>query len=140
VESEFSRLHGQMRRLMDDMLYQLSPRFLIDQRMWSPQMDILETPDSFMIIAEVSGLKKDEIRVTIKRNLVFLAGKRQGPPMDNAVRYLLMEIEYGSFERTFELPVLVDESQIEAHYQDGLLTVVLPKKRSAKETIPIQSE
>ncbi len=75
---------------MDDMLYQLSPRFLIDQRMWSPQMDILETPDSFMIIAEVSGLKKDEIRVTVKKNLVFLAGKRQLPPMDNAVRYLQM--------------------------------------------------
>ena len=125
---------------MDDMLYQLSPRFLIDQRMWSPQMDILETPDSFMIIAEVSGLKKDEIRVTVKRNLVFLAGKRQRPPMDNAFRYLQMEIEYGSFERTFELPVMVDESQIEARYQDGLLTVVLPKKRSPKKNIPIQSE
>lgn len=125
---------------MDDMLYQLSPRFSIDQRMWSPQMDILETPDSFMIIAEVSGLKKDEIRVTVKRNLVFLAGKRQRPPMDNAVRYLQMEIEYGSFERTFELPVMVDESQIEARYQDGLLTVVLPKKRSTKKNIPIQSE
>jgi HSP20 family protein len=103
-------------------------------------MDILETPDSFMIIAEVSGLKKDEIRVTVKRNLVFLAGKRQRPPMDNAVRYLQMEIEYGSFERTFELPVMVDESQIEARYQDGLLTVVLPKKRSTKKNIPIQSE
>jgi HSP20 family protein len=140
VVSELSRLHGQMRRLMDDMLYQLSPRFLIDQRMWSPQMDILETPDSFMIIAEVSGLVKDEIRVTVKKNLVFLSGKRQRPPMDNAVRYLQMEIEYGTFERTFELPVMVDESQIEAHYQDGLLTVALPKKRSAKKTIPIQSE
>ena len=140
MESEFSRLHGQMRRMMDDMLYQLSPRFLIDQRMWSPQMDILETPDSFMIIADVSGLKKDEIRVTVKKNLVFLAGKRQRPPMDNAFRYLQMEIEYGSFERTFELPVMVDESQIEARYQDGLLTVVLPKKRSTKKNIPVQSE
>jgi HSP20 family molecular chaperone IbpA len=140
VVSEFSRLHIQMRRLMDDMLYQLSPRFMIDQRIWSPQMDIMETPDSFIIIADVSGLKKDEIRISVKRNVVLLAGKRQRAPMDNAVRYLQMEIEYGSFERTFELPVLVDESQIKAHYQDGLLTVVLPKKRSVKKTIPIQSE
>ena len=125
---------------MDDMLYQISPRFFMEQRMWSPQMDILETPETFIIIAEVSGLKKDEIRISVKRNLVLLAGKRQRAPRDNAVRYLQMEIEYGSFERTFELPVLVDESQIEAHYQDGLLTVVLPKKRSAKKTIPIQSK
>jgi HSP20 family protein len=125
---------------MDDMLYQLSPRFLLDQRIWSPQMDILETPESFLIIAEVSGLIKEEIRVTVKRNLVHLFGKRERPPMANAVRYLQMEIEYGSFERTFQLPTMVDESQIEAHYREGLLSVVLPKKRSSKKTIPIQSE
>jgi len=125
---------------MDDMLYQLSPRFLLDQRVWSPQMDVLETPEAFMIIAEVASLKKDEIRVTVKRNLVYLAGKRERPPMANTVRYLQMEIEYGSFERTFQLPVQVDESRIEAHYRDGLLTVVLPKKQPLTKIIPIQSE
>ncbi len=125
---------------MDDMLYQLSPRFLLDQRIWSPQMDVLETPEAFMVLAEVSGLKKDEIQVTVKRNMVYLSGKRQRPPMANAVRYLQMEIEYGTFERTLELPVLVDESRIEAHYRDGLLTVVLPKKIDQKKTIPIESE
>lgn len=138
--SDLSRLHGQMRRLMDDMLYQLSPRFLLDQRIWSPQMDVLETPEAFMILAEVSGLKKDEIQVTVKRNVVYLSGKRLRPPMANAVRYLQMEIEYGTFERTFELPVVVDESHIEANYKDGLLTVVLPKKMAQKKTIPIESE
>jgi HSP20 family protein len=140
VVSDLSRLHGQMRRLMDDMLYQLSPRFLLDQRIWSPQMDVLETPEAFMILAEVSGLKKDEIQVTVKRNVVYLSGKRLRPPMANAVRYLQMEIEYGTFERTFELPVVVEESRIEAHYKDGLLTVVLPKKMAQKKTIPIESE
>jgi HSP20 family protein len=140
MDSDIYRLHGQMKRLMDDMLYQLSPRFLLDQRRWSPQIDVQETSESFLIIAEVSGLKKDEIQVTVKRNLVHLFGKRERPPMANAVRYLQMEIEYGSFERTFELPAMVDESQIEAHYRDGLLSVVLPKKRSSKKTIPIKSE
>jgi HSP20 family protein len=125
---------------MDDMLYQVSPRFCVEQRMWAPQMDILETAESFIIIAELSGLKREDIRISVKRNLVLIAGKRQRSPQDNAVRYLQMEIEYGSFERTFELPVIVDESGIEAHYQDGLLNVILPKKRSARKTIPIQSE
>jgi HSP20 family protein len=140
VVSDFSRLHGQMRRLMDDMLYQLSPRFLIDQRIWSPQIDVIETPEAFMVLAEVAGLKKDEIQVTVKRNLVYLAGKRQRPDLTNTVRYLQMEIEYGSFERSFELPVLIDESRIEAQYKDGLLSVVLPKKQSQKKSIPIKSE
>ena len=138
--SDISRLHGQMRRLMDDMLYQLSPRFMIDQRIWSPQIDVLETPEAFLVIAEVAGLKKDEIQVTVKRNLVYLAGKRLRPGPTNAVRYLQMEIEYGSFERSFELPVLIDESGIEAQYKDGLLTVALPKKQSQKKIIPVKSE
>ncbi len=138
--SDLSRLHGQMRRLMDDMLYQLSPRFLVDQRIWSPQIDVLETPEAFMLIAEIAGLKKDDIQVTVKRNLVYLAGKRQRPDLTNAVRYLQMEIEYGSFERSFELPVLIDESGIEAQYKDGLLTVILPKKQSQKKIIPVKSE
>ena len=93
-----------------------------------------------MVLAEVAGLKKDEIQVTVKRNLVYLAGKRQRPDLTNTVRYLQMEIEYGSFERSFELPVLIDESRIEAQYKDGLLSVVLPKKLSQKKTIPIKSE
>jgi len=140
MDSDLYRLHGQMRRLMDDMLYQLSPRFQLDQRRWSPQIDVQETPDSFLIIAEVSGLNKDEIRVTVKKNVVHLYGKRERPPLGNAVRYLQLEIEYGAFERTFQLPSLVDESRIEAHYRDGLLSVQLPKKKASKKTIPIKSE
>jgi HSP20 family protein len=140
VVSDLTRLHGQMRRLMDDMLYQLSPRFLLDRRIWSPQMDVLETPEAFMVVTEASGLKKDEINVTVKKNLVYLAGKRVRPDLANAVRYLQMEIEYGSFERSFELPVNVDETRIEAQYKDGLLTVVLPKKMAKKKIIPIEPE
>jgi HSP20 family protein len=140
VVSDLSRLHDQMRRMLDDMLYQVSPRFLVDQRMWSPQMDIMEAPESFLIIAEVSGLNRDDIKVIVKRNMVLISGKRIRPANVNAVRYLQMEIEYGSFERTFQLSTPVEESKIEAHYQDGLLTVVLPKKQSVRKTIPIQSE
>jgi HSP20 family protein len=140
VVSDFSRLHDQMKRMLDDMLYQVSPRFMIDQRMWSPQMDILETPESFLIIGEVPGLHKDDIKVVAKRNVVLISGKRLRPSMVNAVRYLQMEIEYGSFERSFQLSTPVEEAKIEAHYRDGLLTVVLPKKQAAKKTIPIKSE
>jgi HSP20 family protein len=139
--SDLDRLQNQMRRLMDDMLHQLSPRFLLDQRIWSPQIDILETQESFLIIADVSGLDKDSIQITVKRNRVYLSGKRERPPINSTVRYLQMEIEYGTFERIFNLPVPVEESEIEAKYRDGLLTVTLPKKQRAKpQTIPVQSE
>ena len=75
--SDFNRLQQQMRRMMEDMVHQLSPRFLLDQRVWSPQMDIMENPQAFVILADASGLIKNEIQVTIKKNLVYLYGRRE---------------------------------------------------------------
>jgi len=136
--SDFNRLQQQMRRLMEDMVHQLSPRFLLDQRVWYPQMDIMETPEAFVILADASGLKKNEIQVTIKKNLVYLYGRRERPSTPETMRFLQMEIEYGSFERVFQLPVLINEDKIEAQYQDGLLTITLPKKPTQAKTIPIK--
>ena len=136
--SDFNRLQQQMRRLMEDMVHQLSPRFLLDQRVWYPQMDIMETPQAFVILADASGLKKNEIQVTIKKNLVHLYGRRERPFTPETLRFLQMEIEYGSFERVFQLPAIIDEDKIEVRYQDGLLTITLPKKPTPTEPIPIK--
>lgn len=138
--SDLTRLHNQMRRMMDDMLHQLSPRFLLDQRIWSPQIDILETPEAFMIVAELSGIKKEDIQISVKKNRVFISGRRERPVMANAVRYLQMEIEFGSFERIFQLPALVEELKIQAQYREGLLVVTLPKKPASKKVVEIKSE
>jgi len=127
-----------MRRLMEDMVHQLSPRFLLDQRVWYPQMDIMETPQAFVILADAAGLKKNEIQITIKKNLVHLYGRRERLFTPETRRFLQMEIEYGSFERVFQLPVLIDEDKIEVQYQDGLLTITLPKKPTPAKTIPIK--
>jgi HSP20 family protein len=126
--------------MMDDMLHQLSPRFLLDQRIWSPQIDILETPEAFMIVAELSGIKKEDIQISVKKNRVFISGRRERPVMANAVRYLQMEIEFGSFERIFQLPVLVEELKIQAQYREGLLVVTLPKKPASKKVVEIKSK
>ena len=138
--NDLTRLHNQMRRMLDDMLHQLSPRFLLDQRIWSPQIDILETPEAFMILAELSGIKKEDIQISVKKNRVFLSGRRERPVTVNAVRYLQMEIEFGSFERSFQLPVLVEELKIQAQYREGLLVVTLPKKPASKKVVEIKSE
>ncbi|MCU0578368.1 MAG: Hsp20/alpha crystallin family protein [Desulfobacterota bacterium] len=136
--SDFNRLQRQMRRMMEDMVHQLSPRYMLDQKVWSPQIDIWETTEDYFILADVSGLKKNEIQVNVKRNRVHLYGRRERPPVERALRYVQMEIEYGAFERVFQLPVLIDEERIEARYRDGYLTVRLPKRTVQPKTIPIQ--
>jgi HSP20 family molecular chaperone IbpA len=101
-------------------------------------MDIMETPQAFVILADSAGLKKNEIQITIKKNLVHLYGRRERSCTPETRRFLQMEIEYGSFERVFQLPVLIDEDKIEVQYQDGLLTITLPKKPTPAKTIPIK--
>jgi HSP20 family protein len=136
--SDFNRLQRQMRRLMEDMVHQLSPRYMLDQKVWSPQIDIWETPEFYFILADVSGLNKNEIQVNVKRNRVHLYGRRERPPVENAARFVQMEIEYGAFERVFQFPVLIEEDRIEARYRDGLLTIRLPKRTDQPKTIPVQ--
>lgn len=138
MASEINRLQQQMRRLMEDMFHQVSPHFLIDQRVWSPQIDILETPEAFFVVAEASGLQKNDIHVTVKGNRVHLYGRRERPPIGNALRYLQVEIEYGTFERVFQLPVPIKEEDIEARYRNGLLSLRLPKKSAQTKFIPIK--
>ncbi len=134
------RLHNRMKQMMDELLYQLSPRFMLEQRNWNPQIDVVETPEAYLVVAEVAGLIREEIQVTVKGNRVYLAGKRKRPVVESGGRYLQMEITYGSFERTFEFPLPIDEGGIEAHYREGLLTLVLPKRSSMPKTIPVESE
>lgn len=136
--SDFNQLQRQMRRLMEDMFHQLSPRFLLDQRVWSPQIDILETPEEFFILADASGINKSDIKINVKKDLVHVYGRRERPAIQSALRYVQMEIEYGVFERVFQLPGPIDEEGIEAHYRDGLLTIRLPKKTAQTKKIPIQ--
>ena len=139
--SDFTRLQQQMRRMMDDMLHQLSPRFLLDQRIWSPQMDILETPEAFMIVADVSGLIKSEIQVTVKKNLVYLSGRRERPLMANEpVVTFKWKSNTAPLNGSFSCRLWSMKSRSKPSTGTALLTVTLPKKPTQEKTIPIKSE
>jgi HSP20 family protein len=97
---------------------------------WVPPVDLIETTDEYVMTAEVPGVRQEDIQVEIRDGRLTLSGLRREPtgPCEQHHR---MERGYGSFRRTFHLPVPVDASRIAADLREGVLTVTCPKAASA---------
>lgn len=93
---------------------------------WTPAVDVYETSDSLVLVAEVPGLRQEDMRLEVAGNVLTLKGSRpfnrQGVPAEN---YYRMEFSYGNFERSFTLPSAVREGDVEAVLKDGVLKVRL---------------
>ena len=108
---------------------------------WMMPVDIAETPDGFLVKAELPGMKPEEIEITGADNQVTLKGQRTEAREDKGVNYIRSERRLGSFYRSFALSAPVDDTRVTATYKDGVLEVHLPKSEAVKpRQIPIQSE
>jgi HSP20 family protein len=97
-----------------------------------PSVDVIEEDDRIVIKADMPGLEKDEVKVTVHDGVLSLEGKRVEQREIEADGYTRSERYMGSFARTFTLPSWADGSQIGADYTNGVLTVVIPKTEAAK--------
>lgn len=98
-------------------------------------VDVYETDDAVLIKAMVAGIKKDELEITITREVVTIRGSRYDEDAIDEARYVYQELYWGTFSRSVELPDEIDIDQAQAHEEHGLLTIYLPKidkQRSAK--------
>jgi HSP20 family protein len=99
---------------------------------WVPAVDILEEPEAIRIMAEVPGVKPEDVRISVENNVLTIHGSKQQTAEERTERVHRYERAYGGFERTFTLPTTVDASNIKATYEHGVLTVTLPKVEKAK--------
>ncbi len=105
---------------------------------WAPSVDISETDDTFEVHAELPGVAKDDLHVSVKDNLLTLSGEKRQENADDTQNYRRVERRYGSFQRRFALPSEVATDAIKAEYSDGVLTLSIPKPEAAKPTeVPI---
>lgn len=86
-----------------------------------------ETAHAVIIRLEVPGIRKEELDISIQANLLVVRGVKRSEGEHEGRRYSLMERAYGTFERTIPIPHEIDDDRSEVTYQDGVLTVVLPK-------------
>lgn len=107
---------------------------------WSPVVDLLETDRAFLLYAEVPGVERADIDLTVEGRRLELSGRRR--PLDAEMAFARLERSYGAFRRTFDLPAAVDADGIEAALEQGVLRVTLPKSEpeSAGHQVPISSE
>jgi HSP20 family protein len=94
---------------------------------WCPRVDISENENEFQIHAELPGVEKDNVKVSVENGVLTLEGERHQEREEKGWRYHRVERSYGNFSRSFTLPASVDASQLKAHFHDGLLEVDLPK-------------
>jgi HSP20 family protein len=99
---------------------------------WTPAVDIHETDDGFVIKAELPGVSKDDVSIDVHQNTLTLRGQRKHEAEVKNERYHRVERAYGTFQRSFVLPAIVDQDKVQATYKDGVLELHLPKSEAAK--------
>ena len=106
---------------------------------WSPAVDIKETDSAFTIEAELPGMNKDDVKVTVQDGVLSIQGERKSEEETNDKKHHRIERFYGSFLRRFTLPENVDENSVKANFKDGLLTLTI-QKAEPKEPKAIEVE
>ena len=104
----------------------------LSNRAWSPAVDIRETDDSYLVHAELPGLTKDDIQITLENNILKLTGERRFEKDVNEEQFHRIERAYGTFTRAFSMPSRVNGEAVKAAFKDGVLTITVPKVEEAK--------
>lgn len=103
-----------------------------DDKTWLPDLDISETDKEIIVRAEVPGIEKDDIDITLTDGLLTIQGEKKHEDEEKNEDYHRVERRYGSFARTLRLPSEVGHDQIDANYKDGVLKLVIPKPEKAE--------
>jgi HSP20 family protein len=106
---------------------------------WAPSVDVYETDDRYVISAEIPGLARDQIQLSVQDNRLTIRGERPaGVPESTTRHYHQVERGHGAFYRTFEFTESVRHDAIRADLRDGVLTVTLPKLAAPPRRIDVQ--
>lgn len=101
---------------------------------WCPRVDIGENDRSFVIKAEIPGVRKDAVKVSLDNGVLTIAGERHEEKEEKGWHFHRLERSSGAFLRSFTLPANADTHGLKAHFHDGLLDVEIPKTAAAPST------
>ncbi len=131
-------VQDEMSRLFDDVFGQRLARVQWTDGIWNPSVDVTEDKDSVVVKAEMPGLNKDDIKISVQDSILTLKGEKKQEKEEKETDYHRIERSYGSFCRSFQLPTTVRADKIKANYEDGVLSIILPKTEEVKpKEIPI---
>ncbi len=129
--NELNRIRNEIFRIFEDPFAALAPSTSFFEG-WEPNVDIYEDKDKISLKAELPGMKKEDINVSLEGNTLTLAGERKHEEERKEGETYRAERFFGRFQRSITLPQAVDSKKIQATYKDGVLTIILPKSEEAK--------
>lgn len=115
------------------------PYLVANKNGWAPPVDVYETIDQIIIIAEIGGVEKDDLNVVLNNNTLTIKGIRKEKTPAVKRNYYKMEINYGPFEKNILLPAKVDEENIIAELENGFLKIIMHKKIISLKNIDVNS-
>lgn len=133
IVNDLSASDQGLKKLIDSVLMGIDARVCLHGQNWNPQMDIYETAEAYIIIADLAGLNPDEIELVVDQNGLKISGCRNQPSSSVQMLVHQMEIDYGVFDRTFRLPSPIIPEKASATSDQGLLKIVL-KKETKRQT------
>ncbi len=101
-------------------------------RVWAPAVDVSETEREIVLHAELPGLRREDIDIQLTGDTLTLRGERQLATAQRGENYHRIERQYGVFQRTFQIEMPIDIAAVSASYEEGVLTVRLPKQELIK--------
>lgn len=130
VSSEFFNMQREIDRLYDRFRGGVTEESSLST--WAPAVDIIEEKDHFVVRAELPGVAKKDVKITIENNVLMLRGEKKFEEEKDGKNFHRVERSYGAFYRSFTLPTSVISNKIEALYSDGVLNITIPKSEEAK--------
>lgn len=106
---------------------------------WTPSCDVLEDQNEVKLVLEIPGVRPEDVKINLESRILTVRGEKKPVAQPKDEQWQRYERTYGSFERSFTLPPIVDADRIQATVEHGVLTLSLPKSASAKpREIPVQ--
>jgi HSP20 family protein len=139
---EVMQLQGRLNRLMNEAFgsWPFGAEGDTVGSAWMPAVDVFEDKDAIKLVGELPGVKPEDVKISLENNTLTLRGEKKQVAEEKTERVHRYERTYGHFERVFTLPSTVDPERIEASYENGILTVLLPKSERARpREIPVST-
>lgn len=132
-------LREAMDRLFEDTFVPARRREAAEEHVYRLPLDAYVTPDEIVVLASMPGVKPEDVEITIEGDTLTIKGERPAP-LEN-VDYVMRERPYGKFQRTLNINIPVDADKAEAKYENGLLTLTIPKAEAVRpKTIQVVSK
>ncbi|MCX5848908.1 MAG: Hsp20/alpha crystallin family protein [Deltaproteobacteria bacterium] len=127
-----SNFEDEFQKAVDEIFHLACPAFKNYECIWRPQVDVYESVDEIIVLADMAGINKEDLHIEVERKKIKIAGIRKVIQLLHNARYCQAEIPHGYFERNIALPDPVDAHSAAASYADGILVIRMNKLPAGK--------